>query len=66
MINGIRTPVLDDFGVVAALEYLICEEDRAHVVFEFVRDDELGRMDPKIEETLYRITQEALTQYPQA
>jgi PAS domain S-box-containing protein len=61
LINGIRTPVLDDLGVVAALETLIHEEDRAHVHVEFVRDEELDRMDPKIEEAIYRITQEALT-----
>ncbi len=61
LIDGIRTPVLDDLGVVAALEQLIHEEDRAHVAVEFVKDDALERMDPKIEEAIYRITQEALT-----
>ena len=29
LINGIRTPVLDDWGIVAAVEQLIDEEDRA-------------------------------------
>ena len=42
LINGIRTPVLDDLGVVAALEQLIEEEDRAHVQVEFVKDDYPG------------------------
>jgi len=61
LINGIRTPVLDGFGVVAALESLIEEEERAHVTVEFAKSDEIGRMDPKIEEAVYRICQEALT-----
>lgn len=61
LINGIRTPVLDDWGVVAALENLIDEEDRANVKVEFVKDPELGRMAPNVEEALYRITQEAMT-----
>jgi PAS domain S-box-containing protein len=61
LINGIRTPVLDDWGVLAAIEQLLEEEDRAHVQVEFVKDETLGRMERGIEEALYRITQEALT-----
>jgi len=61
LMNGIRTPVLDDLGVVAALEHLIDEEDRAHVQVVFVKPTDLERMDPKLEEAIYRITQEALT-----
>jgi len=61
LINGIRTPVLDDWGVVAAIDQLLDEEDRAHVQVEFIKDETLGRMERGIEEALYRITQEALT-----
>ena len=61
LINGIRTPVLDGFGVLAALEQLVQEEERAHVRIELITDEELARMDSKIEEAIYRITQEALT-----
>ncbi len=61
LMDGIRTPVLDGFGVVAAIENLIEEEERAHVKVEFVKDNMLDRMDPRIEEAVYRITQEALT-----
>ena len=61
LMGGIRTPVLDGLGVVAAIENLIEEEERAHVQIEFVKDSELDRMDPRIEEAVYRITQEALT-----
>ncbi|MBI3837865.1 MAG: PAS domain-containing protein [Planctomycetia bacterium] len=61
LINGIRTPVLDDWGVVAAVEQLIDDEDRAYVQIEFVKDEGMARMPPNIEEAIYRITQEALT-----
>ena len=61
LIDGIRTPVLDDWGIVAAVGQLIEEEERAHVQVEFVKNGELGRMLPNVEEALYRITQEALT-----
>lgn len=61
LVNGIRTPVLDDWGIAAALEYLIEEEDRAHVKIEFVKPDDLGRMAPNVEEALFRIAQEAMT-----
>ncbi len=61
IIDGIHTPVLDDWGVVAAVRQLIDEEERAHVRVEFDGDPALGRMDRGIEEALYRITQEAMT-----
>lgn len=61
IINGIRTPVLDDWGVIPAIQQLIEEEDRAHVEVEFIKDESLGRMNANLEEALYRITQEALT-----
>jgi PAS domain S-box-containing protein len=61
IVNGIRTPVLDDCGVVAAVEQLIDDEERAHVKVEFIKDEGLGRMAPNVEGALYHITQEALT-----
>jgi PAS domain S-box-containing protein len=61
IINGIHTTILDDCGVVAAVEQLIEEEDRAHVHVDFYKDAALGRMAPNIELALYHITREALT-----
>jgi len=61
LVNGIRTPVLDDWGVVAAVEQLIGEPDQAHLEIQFIKDQALGRLAPRLEETLYRIAQEALT-----
>ncbi len=61
LINGIRTPVLDDWGVVAAIEQLIREAERPDLPIQFIKDPGLGRMAPRLEETLYRVTQESLT-----
>jgi PAS domain S-box-containing protein len=61
IINGIHTTILDDCGVVAAVQQLIGDEDRANVQVEFIRDEALGRMAPNVELALYHITQEALT-----
>ncbi|HTM56555.1 MAG TPA: PAS domain S-box protein [Pirellulales bacterium] len=61
LVHRIRTPVLDDWGVVAAVEQLIGEPDQAHLEIQFIKDHALGRLAPRLEETLYRITQEALT-----
>ncbi len=61
IINGIHATVLDDCGVVAAVQQLIEDEDRAHVQVEFVKDEDLGRMAPNIEVAIYHIAQEALT-----
>jgi PAS domain S-box-containing protein len=61
IINGMHTTVLDDCGVVAAVQQLIKDEERANVQVEFVNDSGLGRMAPHVELALYHITQEALT-----
>jgi PAS domain S-box-containing protein len=61
IINGMHTTVLDDCGVVAAVDQLLEDEERAHVKVEFVKDSGLGRMAPSVELALYHITREALT-----
>jgi PAS domain S-box-containing protein len=61
IINGMHTTVLDDCGVVAAVDQLLEDEERAHVQVEFVKDPGLGRMAPTVELALYHITREALT-----
>jgi len=61
IINGIHATILDDCGVVAAVQQLIEDEDRANVKVEFIKDERLGRMSQTIELALYHITQEALT-----
>jgi PAS domain S-box-containing protein len=61
IINGIHTTILDDCGVVAAVQQLLEDEERAHVQLEFIKDESLGRMAPNTELALYHITREALT-----
>jgi len=61
IINGIHTTILDDCGVVAAIQQLIEDEDRAHVQIDFVHDESPGRMASNIELALYHVTREALT-----
>jgi signal transduction histidine kinase len=60
VIDGIWTPVLEDCGVVPAVQQLIENEDRAHVHVEFVKDEHLARMARNIQVALFKITQEAL------
>ena len=61
IISGIHATVLDDYGIVAALQDLIESREQSPVQFELVTDERLGRMAHKTEQALYRITQEALT-----
>lgn len=62
LISGLRPPVLDESGVVAAIECLIAEN--RHVgcpEIEFVHELEPGRLAPPLEGALFRIVQEGLT-----
>jgi PAS domain S-box-containing protein len=62
LISGLRPPVLDDLGVVAAIECLIAEH-RQHegLEIEFVHEAEMERLAPPLESALFRIAQECLT-----
>jgi len=61
LISGLRPPILDELGVVAAIAHLVDEQsgdDGPEVLF--VHDVQSERMSPLLEGTLYRIVQEAL------
>ncbi len=60
VMNGIRPPLLDDAGVVAAIEYLASESRIAATQIEVLIDEDFGRLTPEVETALYRIAQEAL------
>jgi PAS domain S-box-containing protein len=61
LISGLRPPILDEQGVVAALEYLI-NESRADIgEIQFVNRTHFGRLAAPLEAAIFRITQEALT-----
>jgi signal transduction histidine kinase len=62
LIGGLRPPVIDELGVVAAVQYLIGErKDPEGLEIEFVHDGDLDRLNPLMEATLFRIAQEAIT-----
>jgi PAS domain S-box-containing protein len=60
LISGLRPPILDEAGVVAAIEYLIGEQtDDCRI--ELVHTVRTPRFPPLVESALFRICQEALT-----
>lgn len=60
MINGLRPPILDECGVVAAIEHLVHEQSARGPKVTFEHED-FQRLTPTIETALFRIAQEALT-----
>ena len=61
LISGLRPPILDESGIVEAVEYLICEhERRGGPKIEFVRDVAFERLAPPLESAIFRIVQESL------
>ncbi|MHB8861870.1 MAG: sensor histidine kinase [Pirellulaceae bacterium] len=62
LINGLRSPVLDEFGVMAAIEDLISQvsdQDKPEISFVHHLDSE--RMAPSLENVIFRIVQECVT-----
>jgi len=62
LVSGLRPPVLGEFGVLPAIEHLI-EENRAESgpEVEYVAPDELPRLAQPLENALFRIVEESLT-----
>jgi PAS domain S-box-containing protein len=61
LISGLRPPILDEQGVVAALEYL-ANESRVEIPdLEFVNRTHFGRLAAPLEVAIFRITQEGLS-----
>lgn len=60
LISGLRPPILDEAGIVAALEYLVGEHTGDGQI-ELVHNVRTRRFPPLIESALFRICQEALT-----
>ena len=62
LIGGLRPPVLDEAGVVPAIEYLVAEHQRHDgPEIEFVHEVQFDRLAPPLESALFRIVQECLT-----
>ncbi|MBU1982770.1 PAS domain S-box protein, partial [bacterium] len=61
LIGGLRPLVLDESGVVAAIENLVAEtEARGGPKVEFSANVQFVRLDPRLESSLFRMVQESL------
>ncbi len=61
LIAGLRPMILDELGVVAAIDHLVHETvQRDSLDIEFVFEDEVERLVPPLETAVYRVVQEAL------
>jgi len=62
LISAVRPPVIDEMGVQTAIAYLVHEHQRrGGPKIRFRADVQFGRLLPVLENALYRIAQEALT-----
>ncbi len=62
LISGLRPPILDEAGAVAAIEHLVCDaRSQEGLEIELVIDVQFGRLEPLLESALFRIVQEGLT-----
>jgi signal transduction histidine kinase len=62
LINGLRSPILDELGVVAAVEDLVSQgsaQDKPEI--DFVHHLDCERLAPSLENVVFRIVQESLT-----
>jgi signal transduction histidine kinase len=59
LISGLRPPILDESGIVPAIEYLLHEQ--SHPAVEFTHDVQDDRLSPPVEGALFRVCQEAVT-----
>lgn len=61
LISGVRPPILDEAGIVAALAHLAHDQQASDgPSIEFQSDVEFRRLEPVLENAVYRIAQEAL------
>ena len=61
LISGLRPPILDESGIVDAIEYLICERRRhGGPAIEFIHEVGFHRLAPPLESALFRIAQESM------
>ena len=62
LIDGVRPPLLDEQGVITAVRNLLaeCEGDGGGQI-EFSHPEEFSRLEPALENSIYRIVQEGVT-----
>jgi PAS domain S-box-containing protein len=61
LMSGMRPSVLDDFGLISAIEHLLAEAREAECLeIEFHEDVDFERLTPPLEMAVYRIVQEGI------
>jgi len=61
VMSGLRPPILDEEGIVMAVEYLVVEQsEHGKLHIDFGHCVAIDRLDPLLEGTIFRIVQEAL------
>jgi signal transduction histidine kinase len=60
LISGLRPPILDEAGVVAAIEYLVSEYRPRIPGLTFTYTAQFDRLAPPLENAVFRVVQEAL------
>jgi len=62
LISGLRPPILDESGVVVAIEYVVGDfEKRTGMEIDFYHDVRFDRLASPLENAVFRMVQEALT-----
>jgi signal transduction histidine kinase len=61
LIRGLRPPVLEEYGLTAAVHHLVEENSRDDLSIEYVSEMPSDRLDSFHEGAIYRIVQEAMT-----
>lgn len=61
LISGLRPMILDEYGIVEAIEYLVCEHrERSGIQIDFQHDIHFKHLAPPLESAVFRIVQEAV------
>jgi PAS domain S-box-containing protein len=60
MISGLRPPMIDEQGIVAAIEYLVHDAQSLGLALDFHHNMPAERLAPMLEATIFRIAQEAV------
>jgi PAS domain S-box-containing protein len=64
LISELRPPILDEEGIIGAIEYLAAEHlQKSGRTVRFIHDVDFDRLSPLLEQTIFRIVQEALNNF---
>lgn len=62
LISGLRPPILDEAGIVSAIDYLVHEtREQSGIAIEYYFEVDFEELPPPLENALFRIAQEGLT-----